>query len=43
MGVGEIFQFGVIYVGMPILGVYAIYEFIKLLILSYKDKQNGKS
>ena len=43
MEVGEIFQFGVIYIGMPILGIYAIYEFIKLLILSYKDKQNGKS
>lgn len=39
----EILQYGIPYVAMPILGVYVIYEFIKMLILQQKDKKNGKN
>lgn len=43
MGIAEFFQSGVLYVGMPIICVYVGYEFIKMLILSYNEKKNGKS
>lgn len=38
----EIVQYGIPYLIMPALGLYVIYEFVKMLILSYKDK-NGKN
>lgn len=43
MNVAEFFQNGILYVGMPIVVVYVGYEFIKMLILSYNEKKNGKS
>ena len=36
-------EFLVPYIVMPVIGIYVIYEFIKLLILSYNEKKNGKS
>jgi len=42
MEFGEIFQNGIMYVGMPVIGIYVGYEFIKMLILNHKDK-NGKN
>ena len=38
----EIVEYGIPYLIMPALGLYVLYEFIKMLILSYKEK-NGKS
>lgn len=38
----EILQYGIPYLIMPALGVYVAYEFVKMLILSYKEK-NGKN
>ena len=38
----EIFQNGIMYVGMPVITTYIIYEFVKMLILNHKDK-NGKN
>lgn len=38
----EILEYGIPYVVLPALGVFVLYEFIKMLILSYKEK-NGKS
>ena len=43
MELGEVFQNGILYVGMPLIVVYVGYEFFKLLILSYKENKNGKS
>jgi len=43
MEISEIFQSGILYIGMPIVVVYVGYEFIKMLILSYNEKKNGKS
>ena len=43
MEFGEIFQNGILYVGMPIIAIYVGYEFFKLLILSYNEKKNGKN
>ena len=39
----EIVEYGVPYVIMPMIGVYIVYEFIKLLIISYNEKKNGKN
>ena len=38
----EIVEYGIPYVVLPAIGVFVLYEFIKMLILNYKD-QNGKS
>ena len=38
----EIVEYGIPYVVLPTIGVFVLYEFIKMLILNYKD-QNGKS
>jgi hypothetical protein len=38
----DLIQYIIPYLVMPILGMYVAYEFIKMLILNYKDK-NGKS
>ena len=38
----DLIQYIIPYSVMPILGIYVAYEFIKMLILNYKDK-NGKS
>ena len=43
MELGELFQNGILYVGMPVIAIYVGYEFIKMLILSYNEKKNGKS
>ena len=39
----DLVEYGVPYLLMPALGVYVVYEFVKMLILSNKDKKNGKS
>lgn len=39
----DLVQYGVPYIIMPAIGIYVVYEFIKLLILSYNEKKNGKS
>jgi len=39
----EIVEYGVPYLIMPAIGLYVVYEFIKLLILSYNEKKNGQS
>jgi hypothetical protein len=39
----EIVEYGVPYFIMPAIGLYVVYEFIKLLILSYNEKKNGQS
>ena len=38
----DILQYGIPYLVMPALGVYVVYEFVKMLILNRRDK-NGKS
>jgi len=38
----EILQYVIPYLVMPSLGIYVAYEFLKMLILDYKEK-NGKS
>ena len=39
----DLVEYGIPYLLMPALGVYVVYEFVKMLILSNKDKKNGKS
>ena len=39
----EIVEYGVPYLILPAIGLYVVYEFVKMLILSNKDKKNGKS
>lgn len=36
-------EYGVPYLLIPALGVYVVYEFVKMLILSKRDKENGKN
>lgn len=38
----EIVEYGVPYLILPAIGVYVVYEFVKMLILSKRDKKNGK-
>ena len=38
----DILQYGIPYLVMPALGVYVVYEFVKMLVLNRRDK-NGKS
>ena len=38
----DLVEYGIPYLVMPAIGLYVVYEFIKMLILSYKEK-NGKS
>ena len=38
----DLVEYGIPYFVMPAIGLYVVYEFIKMLILSYKEK-NGKS
>ena len=38
----DILQYGILYLIMPALGVYVVYEFVKMLVLNRRDK-NGKS
>ena len=38
----EIVEYGVPYLILPAIGLYVVYEFVKMLILSNRDKKNGK-
>ena len=38
----DILQYGIPYLVMPALGVYVVYEFVKMLVLNRREK-NGKS
>jgi hypothetical protein len=38
----DILQYGIPYLVMPALGMYVVYEFVKMLVLNRRDK-NGKS
>jgi len=38
----DLVEYGVPYFIMPVIGMYVVYEFVKLLILSYKENKNGQ-
>lgn len=39
----DVVEYGVPYLIMPAIGLYVVYEFVKMLILNNRDKKNGKS
>lgn len=39
----DVVEYGVPYLIMPVIGLYVVYEFVKMLILNNRDKKNGKS
>jgi len=39
----EFVEYGVPNILLPALGMYVVYEFVKMLILNNRDKKNGKS
>lgn len=38
----DLVEYGVPYLIMPVIGLYVVYEFVKMLILNNRDKKNGK-
>lgn len=39
----DLVEYGIPYFVMPTIGLYVVYEFVKMLILNYKDQKNGKN